>query len=205
MDDAQVVDLEEFKQLRSEINNRTTLGNNIFSFAVATIGAGFAAFDKYPDALLGLSIMGSWFWLLWLDHTGQVFKIAPYIAFKLAPRLKCGGQDTLGWEYFIRKLDSSGFEAKKGERTVTVAKTGATIGYAALVFGGAAPILMTIYWFAQMHNQAHDQIYQIRLFAMAFVIALWIFALYRASMLVTMMRSINDAILAAGETGRFDE
>jgi hypothetical protein len=199
MKDSQTVDLEEFRQLRAEINNRTTLGNQIFSYTVLAIGAGLAVFDKMPDILLGLSLLSCWFWLLWLDHTGQVFKIAPYIALKLRPRLQFENETTLGWEYFIRKLDSDGFDAQDGTSNFSIPKTGATIGYAAILFAGTAPVLMTIYWFVQMQSSTHDLFYDIRIWGMVGVAAVWLFAVFRARTLINMITTINAAILAAGE------
>jgi len=198
MKDSQTVDLEEFKQLRAEINNRTTLGNQIFSYTVVAIGAGLTVFDKVPDILLGLSLLSCWFWLLWLDHTGQVFKIAPYIALKLRPRLQFGEETTLGWEYFIRKLDADGFDFREGANRFNIPKTGATIGYAAILFAGTAPVLMAIYWFVQMRS-SNNLFYDIRAVGMVGVASVWLFAVFRARALTDMMNNINAAILAAGE------
>jgi hypothetical protein len=198
MRDSQGVDLEEFKQLREEINNRTKLSNELFSYSIAALGVGFAIFKEYPDALLGLSVVITLFWLLWLDHLAQVFKIASYIALHLAPRLRFDDKDALEWEHFRRRIDAdSALMTQAGAKMITIPKTKSTIGYAAVLFCGSAPLMMLLYWFEQMRGHAVDAAYWIRVFAIACAAAIWLFAIYRARKMVSMMKSIDAAILAS--------
>jgi hypothetical protein len=90
MNDSQTVHLEEYKQLRDEIKTRLTLSNQLVSYTVTALAAGVAIFDKYPDAILGFTLVTSCFWLLWLEQSVQIFKIVYYIATRLAPRLRFG-------------------------------------------------------------------------------------------------------------------
>src|SRR6266481_5511058 len=101
MNDAQsntrAVDLCEFKELRAEINNRTQLSTGLVGLQLAAIGSGLAVIKDYPDVVLALAALSSFLWLLWIDHTSQIYKIAAYIGLKLAPRLRSGNSELLGW------------------------------------------------------------------------------------------------------------
>src|SRR3954469_2326874 len=110
MDDAATTDLEEFKQLRAEIVNRTTIGHQLASFAMTAFAAAFAISGSYPDALLGSAVLICALWLLWIDNTACAFKVGAYIALGLAPRLqrRVGDHLVMGWESFVRQVNAGG-------------------------------------------------------------------------------------------------
>src|SRR6266705_1292715 len=110
------VDLAEFDRLREEIDNRTELSVNLVLAEIAALGAGISVVDKVPDVLLGLAAVSGFLWLLWMDHTEAIHKIALYIAHELAPRIQISYAGGLGWEKFLRGLDSTDKLTRKGRR-----------------------------------------------------------------------------------------
>jgi len=209
MNDAEAIDLEEFKQLRAEIVNRTTLGNQVISYAITALAAGVAVSEKFPEALLGVAVIVNFFWLMWLDHTGQVFKVASYIGVELAPRLQRLGDGMLGWEQFMRRLDASGRVAatalygtrgdeKSGD--VRIVGTRATSAYIGIVFGASTPVLVTIYLLALSTPAillSGNYYGYARLVLMASTLCLWVFSVRRAWLLRVMTDCLDDAILSA--------
>jgi hypothetical protein len=193
MEDSQLVDLEEFKQLRDEIKTRLTLSNQLVS--VTALAAGIAVFDKYPDAILGLTLVASCFWLLWLDHSAQVFKIAYYIAIRLAPRLQCGRDEILGWERFIRRLDNGTLQG--AERIPTggaVHPTKAAFVYTEFLLGGIAGGLAVVYCYLLSTNSVFRNPARISVLAVAIVF--WLYTVIQAFRVAGMNREIGEAILA---------
>ncbi len=151
------VDLKEFERLRQEIDNRTLLGNYLLLAEVTALGAGILIVAHLHEALLGMALVTSYLWLLWLDHTEQVFKIAAYIGLRLSPRLQRASQDALGWEMFRRRLDRGGSEAiealysvKAGPGVpsqVTIRPTRNIVRHVTLVFGILPVVLLVTYAF----------------------------------------------------------
>lgn len=155
--DGSDVDLEEFKQLRAEIISRTALGNQIFSYTVVALGTGLTIFEKVHDILLILPFVSIWFWLLWLDHLAQVFKISFYISTVLGPRLRDGdGHFVLGWESFYRILDEKGLVGFGDARNIKFPNTRALFPFAAILFFGGPPILLAAYGYLEIRGALHD-------------------------------------------------
>lgn len=145
MSDWQDVDLAEFEELRTEINNRTTISNQIIAVQIAAIGSGIIILDKSADVLLGLAAISTLLWLFWIDHTCQIYKIAAYIELEMAPRLRTSKPDLLGWERFLRKIDAgwevSGIEGGTGK----ILTTQWVSTYTAALLGWGAVLLLGIY------------------------------------------------------------
>jgi hypothetical protein len=205
MDDAEI-DLEEFKQLRAEIITRISVGNQITSYAITALAGGVAISEKLPEALLGAAVIATFFWLIWLDHTGQVLKLAGYIGTKLVPRLQHLGKEVLGWERFMRHLDAGGKDAALAlygpESNVTpkVVSARATRVYVGIIFGSSAPVLVIMYLFsAPTSGPLSGPSYWSapRVTLIICVISLWLFALRRAWLLRVMANFIDRAILLA--------
>jgi hypothetical protein len=107
----------------------------------ATLGTGFSVFDRLPDVLFGLGVLSAFLWLFWLDHVSQIHKIALYIGARIAPRLRqYGSPGLLGWEQFLREIDSGKIPQFKSSRFLS---TRNIFNYIALLFGGT-PIAMIV-------------------------------------------------------------
>jgi hypothetical protein len=103
--------LSEFESLRDEINNRTELSGNLVILAIGAFGTGVsvAIGNSFPEVFIAAASAVNFLWLLWLDHTEQIYKAATYIGAELAPRLTLdASQPLLGWEKFLRRLDARG-------------------------------------------------------------------------------------------------
>ena len=179
MNNSQTVHLEEYKQLREEIKTRLTLSNQLVSYTVTALAAGVAIFDKYPDAILGLTLVTSCFWLLWLEQSVQIFKIAYYIAIRLAPRLRFGDDKTLCWELFIRKLDDGTLqEAKLTPTNGRIRPIKGAFVYTEFLLGGSAGGLVVFYFFLMRMGSVYPNRSRICVLALAAI--LWTYTLVQA-------------------------
>jgi hypothetical protein len=147
-------DLAEFDRLREEIDNRTELSTNLILAEIAALGAAISVIEKVHDVLLGLPVLGSFLWLLWMDHTQQIYKIGLYIAQDLAPRIRQSHPNSFGWEKFFRVLDKGGpggAEAGQGSG-LKVRHTVNVFRYIAFLFGWTSPVFLALYGFIELIN-----------------------------------------------------
>ncbi|MFJ5548171.1 hypothetical protein [Streptomyces sp. NPDC093225] len=147
------IDVTEFQNLRQEINNRTNLAYALITLQLAALGTGLSVMTRLPDVLLGLAAASSFLWLFWVDHAGQVYKIAGYIALELSPQLSADvRRPVLRWEHFLRRVDAGGgttlralygTDAPQG-RVYVQSSTAADV-YAMLLFGCTPPLMICGY------------------------------------------------------------
>jgi hypothetical protein len=195
MNDSQTVHLEEYKQLRDEIKTRLTLSNQLVAYTVTALAAGIAIFEKYPDAILGLTLVTSCFWLLWLDQSAQIFKIAYYIAIRLAPRLCVGDDEVLGWEPFVRKLDNGTLqEMERIPLRGGVRPIRAAFVYTEFLLGGSAGGLVVFYFFLMRAGSVSSN--RARICVLTLAAVLWIYTLVQAIRVAMANREIGKSILA---------
>ncbi|MEU9857787.1 hypothetical protein [Streptomyces sp. NPDC047974] len=143
------IDITEFENLRAEINNRTNLAYALITLQLAALGTGLSVMTRLPDVLLGLAAASSFLWLFWVDHAGQVYKIAGYIALELSPQLTADvRRPVLRWEHFLRRIDAGGgttaralYGASAPRGRVYVQSSTAADVYSMLLFG-CTPVLM---------------------------------------------------------------
>lgn len=148
------VDIVEFERLREEIDNRTQISNNLIVAYITALGAGFAFFDKVgEDLFLGLAAISIFLWLMWIDHTAQIYKIGSYIGRRLAKRISETHPEGFGWEKYLRVIDPGGSEATRElygrevkERTLPSMGTRNISSYIMLLFGVPAPLLIVMYF-----------------------------------------------------------
>jgi hypothetical protein len=215
------IELVEFEQLRKEINNRTALSNQLILAELTTLGVGISFYDKLPDVLLGLAAISSFLWLLWLDHTVQVYKIASYIVKKLAKRLQGQYSGALGWEQYLRQLDRGGAgatrllfgdnkENQKDIQYTTFPQTRSVGRYIMFLFGTTAPILIIIYLFVNVTKPflillqvilfkynaptVIDTLAILRCFGAGLVICLWVYAIYQYRYFSSTVIAIDRAL-----------
>ncbi len=190
------VDLEEYRQLRAEVLTRLTLHNQLTSYAVTAMAAALAVLSSYPDVLLALSFLASWFWLLYTSHDGHIFRIAHYIAVDLAPRLTVGDRAVLGWEAYLRKFDTTGLEVRgEAVKKKMASKMGVNTS-TAVIFGGSTPIMTLIFWLWQWPLLKPGLPLYGRMFATACVIIMWINASHHAWLTALLRKHVNAAIAA---------
>lgn len=148
------IDVTEFQNLRQEINNRTNLAYALITLQLAALGTGLSVMTKVPDVLLGLAAASSFLWLFWVDHAGQVYKIASYIALELSPQLSANvHRPVLRWEHFLLKIDAGDKATKEQalygtstpQGTVYVQNSTAADTYAMLLFGCSPPLMICGY------------------------------------------------------------
>jgi hypothetical protein len=190
MRDSPDIVLKEFEQARAEINNRTTLSHQIVYFTIAAVGAGLTVVASHAEVLLALAFLAWWCWLVWFDHTGQIFKIALYIARPLAWRL--GFKGALGWELFGRQLNERGVSKRSARGAIP--RAGATSAYTPIFFGGGILALLVSYlWIARGAFAVNFETC-VKLSIFALLLCLWVFAAVRTRAMLRMIRSINDEI-----------
>lgn len=144
------IDVIEFQNLRAEINNRTNLAYALITLQLAALGTGLSVMTRVPDVLLGLAAASSFLWLFWVDHAGQVHKIAGYIALELSPHLGADvRRPVLRWEHFLRRIDAGGGTTRRAlyggsapQGTVHVQSSKAADVYAMLLFGCTPPLMI---------------------------------------------------------------
>jgi hypothetical protein len=94
--------LKEYERLRAEIDNRALLQHGILAAGAAAAGATLSVVDKTPEALLGLGLLLTYLWLMWLDHGLQIYRIAAYIATVTRRAIVPSGSTALSWEWWYR-------------------------------------------------------------------------------------------------------
>jgi hypothetical protein len=196
------IDLSEYEQLRAEINNRTALSAGLVAAQLGAVGGGLSVMKDFPDVVLGLATVSSFLWLLWIDHTSQIYKVAAYISLRLAPRLRAGNPELLGWERFLRALDQEDQAAAKvlfGQATtknVSLLRTEQIGLFIALLFG-LSPILLIIGSILARPNEVFDcgKILSLHSGVLVVAIAAWLFAIDRYRRFVQARRSIDEAVL----------
>jgi hypothetical protein len=146
------IDLLDYERVRDEIDSRTSLSSQLLNYDLVIIGAVLSAYDKLPHEVTAVvSCISCVFWLMWLDHTSQIYKLAAYVELALAPRLRSMYPDVLKWEYFLRELDSGGERAEKvlygaaSSKKTVIPQTGTISRYISILFGGSAIALLVVF------------------------------------------------------------
>jgi hypothetical protein len=88
MVDDTALDAAELQALRQAITSHFTLSATLIALELAAFGSSLSFVDKSTHVLAGLAVISSFLWLLWIDHSTQILKIAAYIAIELAPRMR---------------------------------------------------------------------------------------------------------------------
>lgn len=195
------IELVEYGNLRQEINNRTTLAYALITLQLVTLGTGLSVAAKFPDIVAGLAAVSSFLWLFWVDHAGQVYKIAAYIAVELAPRLtEAAGRSVMGWEYFLRRLDGPENGAREalhmsaaGLGRVRIPASSTADKYAMLLFGCSPPVLLAGYAIEILRD--HQRPILLVIAIMTAVTAVWLFSVWRFISFRRMVVSVHDAII----------
>jgi len=160
--------LSEYESLRREIEMRATLSSSLVALELSALGIGLVAAKDLIDLYAGLAFLSAILWLFWLDHAEQIWKLATYISLQLRPVLVETAPHALGWEQFLRNLDS--------RRVVRSTRNAAF--YITLLFASMPPVLGVVFVAAAAHqSNALDPVMSGRLVAAAGVFALWVYAL----------------------------
>jgi hypothetical protein len=190
-------DLVEYDHLRQEINNRTTLAYGLIALQLAALGAGLSAFERLPEILLGLAVVSSFLWVFWMDHTGQIFKIAAYIGLRLAPRLRKASPGAFGWERFFRDLDAGAVPEwidHAQDSSFPVHTTGSVHLYTGALFGAPPPIFLIAYLASGLHGSGGGEV--LRWVGFVGALVLWLAAMHRFVVYRRMIGVIGDMIRA---------
>jgi hypothetical protein len=103
--------------------------------------------DKHSEVVVALAAVSSFLWLLWIDHTSQIYKIAAYIGLRLAPRLRDRDAGLLGWEHFMRILNQGGEKAaialRRPSEEIKLLRTESIGRFVSLLFG-VTPLLLIV-------------------------------------------------------------
>jgi hypothetical protein len=204
----QEVHLKEFDRLRQEIDNRTGLSNQLVLAQLTAFGVGISFLDKLPYVLIGFAAASILLWLLWLDHTEQIYKIAAYIGSVLAPRLSAGGESLLGWEHFLRVLDAGGQPAARllfgsagsQGRGVEVHPTRQIGSYIFVLLGGSPIILLVLYSLVLVERfppTPRDDLY-VQVIALGAVFVFWCFAYRQYRLFRRSVMTIDEALAGTG-------
>ncbi|WP_146107885.1 hypothetical protein V5P93_002984 [Actinokineospora auranticolor] len=103
------LDVAEVQSLRREVVTRTAVASGLVVVEVVGLVLGAALVERAPGVLVGLAVVSSCLWLLWLDHAIHAQKVMAYLEAELAPRLsQVAGRPVLGWESYRYQLDGSG-------------------------------------------------------------------------------------------------
>jgi hypothetical protein len=207
------LDLEEYRQLRTEIHNRQTMSSWLTIYVLAAFGAGAAAAAAQPtlmvhnsEILLGPALATTCFWLLWIDHSVQTFKIAYYVTIRLVPRLQERSPGVTHWEKFIRKFDTGTLPKTEQLWWARRNRTRASMTYTAIFLGGSALAFILIHLFfvlgqpnsvqevLQKWYPCYQSLIQVKLIALGVTVAVWLYAAYRAICMSMLIRGINKSI-----------
>ncbi len=196
------VNLCEYEQLRSEINNRTNLAAGLIAIQLAALGAGLSILNDLPDIVVALAIISSLLWLMWIDHASQVYKIAAYISLYLAPRLREGDETVLGWESFMRKFDQGGQQAADAlyqglvSKHIKVLPTSTIGGFISGLFGASAPLLISGFVFSMYEELAKwSSILSLRGVLVILATMVWLYAWSKYRLFVAMRIAIDQAVM----------
>jgi len=177
--------LKEFDACRSEIQNRTTLSYNLIALELGVLGVGVPVGLKNIDLLGGLGLISSLLWLLWLDHTEQIYKLAAYIGTDLRSALVRRCPDALGWEGFLRRLDQGG----------AVRPTNSISTYVWLLYSTVSPILNAVYAVrASYERSSLDGLMVFRFALCLFSLGVWVFAVTQYRAFTASRRQIDRLI-----------
>lgn len=144
------IDLAELQHLRVEIMTRAQIAMTLIVAELTAVGAGLSIVATFPDVLLGLAFVSPFLWILWLDYSSQIHKIAAYISLRLKPRLEAAGSDGLGWEDFYRRVDEGGATAAAAlglpaGKKVTLKRVAHISRYMMVLFALTPIILLAVY------------------------------------------------------------
>ncbi|MFC5184898.1 hypothetical protein [Actinomadura harenae] len=159
MCDDEAIKLGEFQALRQEITNRLTISYTILALGLAAFGTGFSVANRSSHVLAALSGISALLWLYWIDNSLSIHRIAAYIAVVLAPSLGTRDADALSWEMFFRNVCVGGdradlvlFKNSQANRTGRIRPAQSADWYATILFGGAPPVLLSLYVGANAHH-----------------------------------------------------
>ncbi|MGW7326113.1 hypothetical protein, partial [Streptomyces sp. NPDC054845] len=197
------IDVTEFQNLRAEINNRTSLAYALITLQLAALGTGLSVMTRLPDVLLGLAAASSFLWLFWVDHAGQVYKIAGYIALELSPQLSADiRRPVLRWEHFLRRLDAGGgttaralYGASTPQGRVYVQSSTAADVYSMLLFGCTPPLMIGSYVVVMLVGGERQAV--LVLVSAAAAAGLWMYTVTRFRGFRKMVTTIGTAIRAS--------
>jgi len=208
------VDLADYGRARDEIDNRTELSAQLMNYELALVAAVIASYDKIPhEASAVAACVSSLFWLMWIDHTSQIYKLAAYIELVLAHRVRQRHPGALGWERFLRDLDAGGAKAaavlygNAAGRDIRVPATSGIGRYISLLFGGSSIVLLTLFiseFGSRMLRAARSgqgaALAEIELLRIGLALAagaLFVYAIIKNAQLRALMRAVSDAVRAA--------
>ncbi|BAY77633.1 hypothetical protein NIES25_41000 [Nostoc linckia NIES-25] len=195
------VNLCEYEQLRNEINNRTNLSASLVALQLTALGAGLSVLEKFPDVVIALAAVSSFLWLLWIDHTSQIYKIAAYIGLCLAPQLSEGNEQLLGWEHFMRTLDQGNHKAGEvlfgdSSKNLKVLKTEVIGRFISILFGGSPPVLIVGFAIAKYQEIFNwNSIFSLRGAILVLASIAWLYARNKYLLFLKMRESIDQALL----------
>jgi hypothetical protein len=202
MADAADVYLMEFEQLRDELVQRTNMSYALIALDLTALGAGLTVFQAFPAIVIGLAVVTSFLWLIYIDHASQIYKIAAYIALRLAPRLEETATAAMQWENFLRQLDKGGPEAAAALSGPGDHRTprhwivsGGPGTYVAALFAASPPVLLAT--FAISSGIGGDALERLlRLAVLLATYAVWVGSIVRFCHFQETVRAINAAISA---------
>jgi hypothetical protein len=205
MADAADVYLMEFEQLRNELVQRTNMAYAVVALDLTALGAGLTVFQTFPAIVVGLAVVASFLWLIYMDHASQTYKIAAYIALRLAPKLEGTAPGAMQWEHFLRELD-------EGDETAAAALYGPDYDrapkhwivsggpgrYVATLFAASPPLLLVA--FAVSSARGGDFLERIlRGTVLLAALAVWVGSIIRFRHFRETIKVINAAISAKGQ------
>jgi hypothetical protein len=197
-------DVAEVQALRQEITTRVTLSSTLVALELATVGTGVTLLDRSTHVLAGLAMLSSFLWLLWIDHSLQVLKIAAYLAVDLGSRMsEHTGRAVLGWEGFLRRLNSGGQESAQAlyrgspPSGTKIVRALPVDWYSPLLFGVAPPLLLTLYVVANVRSQPTALVW----LSCGVGVLLWSYTISRFIDFAHNKGVIDRAIVTAGVLG----
>lgn len=197
--------IAEAQCLREEITTRITLMNAVVGLELAALGVGLSIVSKPTYVLAALGAASSFLWLLWMDQSLYTYKIASYLAIRLAPRLsQLTGYPVLGWETFLRRIEGNGEmshralhpDPSRHARGLLYSGRHAE-WYIPMLFVATPPLLLTLYI-----TDTRDSL--IRLLSACLATGfMWVYTVIRFVLLIRNIRILNEAISAAEQLSVF--
>jgi len=188
----------DYGRVRDEIDNRTQLSAQLLNYGLIISAAVIGAYDKIPHEFLIFAALAlNALWLMWLDHTNAIYKLAAYSELVIANRLRVRYPKVLGWEGFLREIDAGGTRASRVLyqkvllEDVRVPKTTTITQYIRLLFGGASVAFLVAHFVEFMRPTPKDKLHVLLLIA---AILLFLYALRAEYQHRRLIRTIARAI-----------
>jgi hypothetical protein len=185
--------------------NHFTFANALIGIEITAIGISATVLGKTPVFFALFSILTVIIWLSYMDHIASIHRIAFYVGTQLRGRMQdVIEQPSLEWEYWLRKLRSTGVTMTSQRMAVAERGREPRLGltYPSLFYGGTAASLLLYFIYRTVID---DVMINLLVWPIAVITcALLVFATAQSMRLGALMRQIDSCLLESEGNFRSD-